>query len=130
MKIIFTISFTLTTPRPHLTLSGLSTRWRAPLPSRLLGSSSCGAEFMPTLSRCFPPVCLFSLFFHARGLGFVTGFEEPDSALPPPSGSFWSSSSLILLCVIFRYYFEEVLLRLEGGLREGAGVGGLEKGER
>ena len=83
---------TLTTPRPHLTLTGLSTRWRAPLPSRLLGSSSCGASFMPTPSRCSPPVCLFPLFSYARGLGFITGFEEPDSALLPSSGSPWSSS--------------------------------------
>ena len=41
----------------------------------------------PLLSAYFP-------FFHCRGLDFVTGFEEPDSALLPSSGSFWSSSSL------------------------------------
>ena len=40
----------------------------------------------PLLSPYFP-------FFHCRGSDFVTGFEEPDSALLPPSGSFWSSSS-------------------------------------
>ena len=39
----------------------------------------------PLLSPYFP-------FFHCRGLDFVTGFEEPDSALLPSSGSFWSSS--------------------------------------
>ena len=43
----------------------------------------------------FTPLLLLSAyfpFFHCRGLDFVTGFEEPDSALLPPSGSFWSSS--------------------------------------
>ena len=49
------------------------------------------------LCRLPPAVPLLSaylpFFFHARGLGFVTGFEEPDSALLPSSGSFWSSSS-------------------------------------
>ena len=39
----------------------------------------------PLLSAYFP-------FFHCRGLDFVTGFEEPDSALLPSSGSRWSSS--------------------------------------
>ena len=33
-------------------------------------------------------------FFHYRGPDFVTGFEEPDSALLPSSGSTWSSSIL------------------------------------
>ena len=41
----------------------------------------------PLLSPYFP-------FFHCRGSDFVTGFEEPDSALLPSSGSFWSSSLL------------------------------------
>ena len=41
----------------------------------------------PLLSPYFP-------FFHYRGLDFVTGFEEPDSALLPSSGSRWSSSNL------------------------------------
>ena len=40
-----------------------------------------------------PFVSVNSFLFYARGLGFITGFEEPDSALLPPSGSFWSSSS-------------------------------------
>ena len=40
----------------------------------------------PLLSPYFP-------FFHCRGLDFITGFEEPESALLPPSGSSWSSSS-------------------------------------
>ena len=39
----------------------------------------------PLLSPYFP-------FFHYRGSDFVTGFEEPDSALLPSSGSRWSSS--------------------------------------
>ena len=38
----------------------------------------------PLLSPYFP-------FFHCRGLDFVTGFEEPESALLPSSGSPWSS---------------------------------------
>ena len=44
----------------------------------------------PLLSPYFP-------FFHCRGSDFVTGFEEPDSALLPSSGSSWSSST---------YYFK------------------------
>ena len=88
-------SMTLTATRPHLTLTptGLSTRRKAPLPSRLLGFSSCGASFILPLYRCSPPVCLPVLFFYARSSGFITGFEEPASALPPTSGSLRSSSS-------------------------------------
>ena len=46
------------------------------------------------LCRCSPPaVCLpVLLFFYARSSGFITGFEEPASALPPTSGSLRSSS--------------------------------------
>ena len=44
----------------------------------------------PLLSPYFP-------FFHYRGLDFVTGFEEPDSALLPSSGSSWSSSTYLLI---------------------------------
>ena len=39
-----------------------------------------------------PFVSVNSFLFYARGLGFITGFEEPDSALLPPSGSLRSSS--------------------------------------
>ena len=57
-------SRTLTTPRPHLTLIGLSTRWRAPLPSRLLVFTSCGPTFLPTPPPLLPsclPISLFSI---------------------------------------------------------------------
>ena len=74
-------SRTLTTPRPHLTLIGLSTRWRAPLPSRLLVFTSCGPTFLPTPPPLLPSCLPIFLFFHYRGSDFVTGFEEPDSAL-------------------------------------------------
>ena len=48
------------------------------------------------------------LFFHARGLGFVTGFEEPDSALLPPSGSVWSSSSLVGMRARVYFLFKQL----------------------
>ena len=89
-------SMTLTTPRPLLTLLGLSTRWRAPLPSRLLVFTSCGPAFLPTPPPLLPSCLPISLFFHCRGSDFVTGFEEPDSALLPSSGSLWSSSIYII----------------------------------
>ena len=57
-------SRTLTTPRPHLTLIGFSTRWRAPLPSRLLVFTSCGPTFLPTPPLLLPsclPISLFSI---------------------------------------------------------------------
>ena len=57
-------SRTLTTPRPHLALIGLSTRWRAPLPSRLLVFTSCGPAFLPTPPPLLPsclPISLFSI---------------------------------------------------------------------
>ena len=43
-----------------------------------------------------PFVSVNSFLFYARGLGFVTGFEEPDSALLPPSGSLRSSSIKVI----------------------------------
>ena len=58
------------TPRPHLTLSGLSTRWRAPLPSRLLGSSSCGTESFADPLPLFPSCLLVLPFFPCQGFGF------------------------------------------------------------
>ena len=57
-------SMTLTTPRPLLILLGLSTRWRAPLPSRLLVFTSCGPAFLPTPPPLLPsclPISLFSI---------------------------------------------------------------------
>ena len=44
----------------------------------------------PLLSAYFP-------FFHCRGLDFVTGFEEPDSALLPPSGSFCGRFGVLVI---------------------------------
>ena len=52
----------------------------------------------PLLSPYFP-------FFHCRGSDFVTGFEEPDSALLPSSGSPWSSSISFIIKRILNYIF-------------------------
>ena len=53
----------------------------------------------PLLSPYFP-------FFHYRGSDFVTGFEEPDSALLPSSGSPWSSSFSVFSYELAESIFE------------------------
>ena len=52
---------------------------------------TCVSADSPSSAPLLSP---YFLFFHYWGSDFVTGFEEPDSALLPSSGSRWSSSIL------------------------------------